>query len=63
MNDLERLLHLAGVKQRDNSYGKSITLSASDKARIMRENNIRPGTDAWFKLWFAKPYLTGEKYI
>jgi len=61
MNELETILHLAGVKQCDNSYGKSITLTASDKSRIMREHNIRPGTTAWFKLWFSKPYLTGEK--
>lgn len=26
----------------------------SEKARIMREQNIKPGTDAWFKLWFTK---------
>jgi hypothetical protein len=63
MNELETILHLAGVKKQDNSYGKSITLTSSDKARIMRENNIRPGTDAWFKLWFSKPYLTGEKPV
>lgn len=24
------------------------------KAQIMREQNIQPGTDAWFKLFFAK---------
>jgi hypothetical protein len=27
----------------------------SEKAQIMREQNIKPGTDAWFKLWFSKP--------
>jgi hypothetical protein len=26
----------------------------------MRENNIKPGTDEWFRLWFARPDLTGE---
>lgn len=33
---------------------------ASQKAQYMRENNIRPGTDEWFKLWFARPDITGE---
>lgn len=33
---------------------------ASQKAQYMRDNNIKPGTDAWFKLWFARPELTGE---
>lgn len=35
----------------------SITINnnnGSEKARIMRENNIKPGTEAWFKLWFGK---------
>jgi hypothetical protein len=31
----------------------------SDNGRIQREQNIRPGTDEWFKLWFSKPHLTG----
>ena len=29
--------------------------SGNEKARIMREQNIKPGTEAWFKLWFSKP--------
>jgi len=33
---------------------------ASKKAEYMRENNIKPGTEAWFKVMFAKPHLTGE---
>jgi len=28
--------------------------------RYQRDNNIKPGTDAWFRLWFAKQYITGE---
>jgi hypothetical protein len=31
--------------------------SGSEKARTMREQNIKPGTDAWFKLWFSKKPL------
>ena len=33
---------------------------ASQKAQYMRENNIKPGDQAWFKLMFAKTDLTGE---
>jgi hypothetical protein len=29
--------------------------SGNEKAKIMREQNIRPGTEEWFKLWFSKP--------
>ena len=32
-----------------------------DKGQYQKENNIKPGTPAWFELWFAKPNLTGEK--
>jgi hypothetical protein len=28
--------------------------NGSEKARIMRENNIKPGTEDWFKLWFGR---------
>jgi len=33
---------------------------ATQKAQYMRENNIRPGDKEWFKLWFARPDITGE---
>ena len=26
----------------------------NNNAQIMREQNIKPGTDAWFKLWFGR---------
>jgi|APGre2960657404_1045060.scaffolds.fasta_scaffold00133_36 hypothetical protein len=32
----------------------------TDKAEYQRQHNIRPGTDEWFKLWFARQSLTGE---
>ena len=28
--------------------------------KYQADNNIKPGTDAWFKLWFARPTITGE---
>jgi hypothetical protein len=28
--------------------------NGSEKAQIMREQNIKPGTEAWFKLWFGR---------
>jgi hypothetical protein len=34
---------------------------AADLRRIERERNIKPGTQEWFRLWFAKPTLTGER--
>lgn len=64
MNDLDAPRALAGIRQSTtDSLGSNISSTASEKSRIMRENNIRPGTQEWFRLWFSKPYLTGEKPI
>jgi hypothetical protein len=30
------------------------SIQGSDKGQIAREQNIKPGTDAWFKHWFGK---------
>ena len=57
IDSLDDLKRLAGV----NSYGESISKEGTNLGQIQREQNIRPGTDEWFKLWFAKPHLTGEQ--
>ena len=44
-----------------NSYGESFGKAGQEKADLMRKHNIKPGTQEWFRLWFAKPDLTGEK--
>jgi hypothetical protein len=56
IDDLKRL---AGVN--NTSYGEETSEYATNLGQIQRERNIRPGTDEWFKLWFAKPLLTGEQ--
>ena len=53
LDDLKRLSGVDKVKTES-------TFSQVDKGKYMRENNIKPGTDAWFKLWFARPDITGE---
>lgn len=30
------------------------TTPAQNKAQLMKENNIKPGTEEWFKLWFNR---------
>lgn len=32
---------------------KKIENGSVDKGKFMRENGIRPGTPAWFELWFG----------
>jgi hypothetical protein len=67
MDELDALRRLAGVKPKQSEtlsdVGSNISLTGMEKRRIERERNIRPGTDAWFKLWFARPYLTGEQPV
>ena len=43
--------------------GSNISATGSEKGRLQRENNIKPGTPEWFKLWFSLPYMTGERPI
>ena len=58
MNEADKLRKLAGIdKNADSPITGEI---GTDKGEYMRKNNIRPGTDEWFKLWFARPTLTGE---
>ena len=69
MDELNQIKILAGIgnKPQWSEYrgyaGSNISVTGTEKARLMRKNDIKPGTDAWFKLWFSKPYLTGEQPI
>jgi hypothetical protein len=69
MNDIEQLKVLAGIGNRavmqeyKGFAGSNISVTGNEKGELMKKHDIRPGTDAWFKLWFSKPYLTGERPI
>ena len=61
--DIDRLKKLAGVnepKEEETSVGENLSLIGTKKSQYQKKHNIQPGTDEWFKLWFAKPKLTGE---
>ncbi len=57
-NDLKRL---AGIVDKDE--GSNISITGNEKGELQKKHNIKPGTDEWFRLWFSRPYLTGEKPI
>jgi hypothetical protein len=62
--DLEQLKKLAGIYSNSPKpimAGSNISVTAAEKARIMRDRDIQPGTPEWFQLWFSLPFLTGEK--
>ena len=69
MDDLQQLRLLAGIGNRavmqeyKGFAGSNISVTGNEKGELMKKHNIRPGTEEWFKLWFSKPYLTGEKPI
>jgi len=43
--------------------GSNISATAMEKVKLMKENDIQPGTPEWFRLWFSRPYLTDEKPV
>lgn len=69
MDSIEELKKLAGITNRAvmqeyKGYpGSNISVTGNEKGELMRKHDIRPGTEAWFKLWFSRPYLTGEPPI
>ena len=69
MDDLQQLKLLAGIGNRAvmQEYrgfaGSNISVTGNEKGELMKRHDIRPGTEEWFRLWFSKPYLTGERPI
>lgn len=69
MVSIAELRRLAGIRSgwgnsvREQDRGSNISVTAAEKARLIKQHNIEPGTPAWFQLWFSLPYLTGEKPV
>lgn len=66
IHELKAMQHLAGLgadAKLHEMRGMNISVTGSENGRIQRENNIKPGTPEWFKLWFSLPYFTGEKKL
>jgi hypothetical protein len=62
---LTELQRLAGINKHKFTESDSINVSitGTEKQKLERDNNIKPGTPEWFQLWFSRPYLTGEKPV
>lgn len=66
IDEITRLKRLAGILDKegnrvDGDDESNLSATGSQKGKYQREKNIRPGTDEWFRLWFSRPYMTGEK--
>lgn len=63
MDELERIKTLAGINEFKGYTpyeGSNISVTGTEKRKIEREKGIEPGTEDWFKLWFSRPYWTGQ---
>ena len=62
--DLNDLKKLAGINefQGYTPYQENLSHTGTEKKRIEREKNLRPGDLDWFKLWFSRPYWKGQEY-
>lgn len=45
----------------DSSLGYATSQHGTNLHKRERREKIQPGSKDWFKLWFARPFLTGEK--
>jgi hypothetical protein len=74
VHELKRLQYLGGLggearlseyraHQNSINKGSNISTTAAEKVKLMKDHNIKPGTPEYIKLWFSKPYLTGEKPV
>jgi hypothetical protein len=64
--NIDELKTLAGVnsfKGYTEYTPENLSIPGSEKQRLEKEHKIKPGTPEWFKLWFAKPHLTGERPV
>jgi hypothetical protein len=56
---LDELKRLSGSGQVTGEYSYTpLHELAQKKQQYMRENNIKPGDQAWFHLWFSRPEIT-----
>ena len=64
MDELDQIRKLAGITEFKGyipyDAGSNISITGNEKGKLMKQHNIQPGTPEWFKLWFSRPYLTGE---
>ena len=61
--ELEELKRLAGIYERHGwkQYdGPNLSITGTEKQYYEAKLDIQPGTPERYKLWFARPKLTGE---
>lgn len=59
IDDLKKLAGIHEFKGYHPYTLENISQTGTEKRRIEREKDIKPGDPEWFKLWFSLPYMTG----
>jgi hypothetical protein len=63
VDELSDIIRLAGVNE-FKGYTEytleNISDAANSNAKKMRDNNIKPGDEEWFKLWFSQPKMMNQ---
>lgn len=59
LNELKSRMSRLGVNAQVNSVEARSTDRAA-RMKFIQENNIKHGSDRWFKVMYARPELTGE---
>lgn len=61
--DIKELKRLAGINE-FKGYTEytleNMSQTATELKKKERELGLKPGDNEWFKLWFSKPYMTGQ---
>ena len=66
---IHEMKRLAGIPSKNmmQEYkgfaGSNISVTGNEKGELMRKHDIRPGTEAWFRLWFSLPFWFKEPPI
>lgn len=45
--------YLERIARANQDAADKVKEPTANRAKIMQENSIKPGTEAWFKLWFG----------
>jgi hypothetical protein len=64
MDELEYIKKLAGINEFKGFTEYQLDENPSETAAALKkkeqEMGLKPGDPDWFKLWFSKPYMTGQ---
>lgn len=64
MDELDYIKKLAGINEYKGYAEYKIDENPSETAAALKkkekEMGLKPGDPDWFKLWFSKPYMTGQ---